>query len=418
MIDKEQLLTKNLKYLRELQTQTQQFQTRLHNQHQAYANHIRKSEVLGTLFQQEQINLRNTKDCVFSEQNLKTILNELSQDQKVKLPRELLKYAGIAALVGSLLDLFLVGDGTQAMGKSLFSALGAPDEHLSTSPKVPFDKMLDRSFEATGNHRWNSLSHHPTLVGLFTAISDTLSGTSTHIVDAEVVTVESSNATLEKALKNSPLKNPEAWMIEKVLWSVGTVLAHWWSDVNTSLGLPGPLSTLVKCVEQGEFEYNGHSFNLADLSYELYRDGLDLRRYVADSIVPLSINLVLRWCAWHQALHTGLSKGQSLKAAIHLSDEFRQALLIAHALSVGCNLTKVCLTANPLLINVSQWLSLSRQSLKWILKKQAQHRSRNQEETHESIRENKKLIQQLQKLKAKQRLLQKQVQKSAGRSKN
>ena len=204
-------------------------------------------------------------------------------------------------------------------------------------------------------------------------------------------------------------------MIEKVLWSIGTVLAHWWSDVNTNLGLPGPFSTLVKCVEQGEFEYGGHQFNLADVSYELYRDGLDFRRYVADGIVPLSINLFIRWCAWHEAIHTEHSKGEAIKAAIHLSPEFQQALLIAHTLCAGCNITKVCLTGNPLLINVSQWLSLSRQGLKFVIKKQANHRSKEQKETAKSFQESKTMIERLQSLNSKQKQLQAQAQSSAGR---
>ena len=349
---------------------------------------------------------------VYSKSDLLSLLETLEVDE-TSLSRPLIKRAALIAVLGSTLDLLLVGDPTQVLGKNIFTALGAPEQHLHNSPKVPFDKTLGAEFGATGNHRWNSLSHHPTLSGLISGVKDLFNSTSTHIVDAEVVIVESTNKTLEEAMEKSPLSDPNAWAIMKLLWATGHVISHWWSDVNTSIGLPGPLSTLAKCVEGGDFEYKGMNLNLADVSYELYRDGLDLRRFIADGMIPLSMQLSLRWCAFCDATARGAKRRDAIREAVSLSEANQKVLLIAYALCASSNFTKVWLTSNPLLINVNQWTALLRQALKQLINS-ANRQNCESVATEENLNKSVRLLKQLQTLRSAEDELTQRIDHSLG----
>jgi hypothetical protein len=266
--------------------------------------------------------------------------------------------AGAIGLLGGLLSAALTGVPAQALGGSLLSALGAPSTHSARSAKVSFDATLGAEYGATGNHRWNSLSHDPSLVGLLSGVRDVLLGTSTHIVDGGVVRVEVMNEGVARELAQGPLAEPGAWLIYRLLWAVGLVLRHWWSDVNTSLGLPTPFAFLLKTLECGEVDYKGMRLNLADFSYELYRDGLDLRRYIGDSVIVTVTQLALRaYLAWG-AHDAGGGWGGAWRAFQRLDPHGERLLLTSLSVSASVNLAQLALLGNPLLINLPLWWTL------------------------------------------------------------
>ena len=100
---------------------------------------------------------------------------------------------GVISSLSICLNLIFVGEGTASAGKQLFTWLGAPSTHVPNSPKVSFDKTLPRIFGAAGNHRWNSLSHHPTPAGFIHAVRDVLNKTSTHVVNGEGIIMDNIN---------------------------------------------------------------------------------------------------------------------------------------------------------------------------------------------------------------------------------
>jgi len=268
--------------------------------------------------------------------------------------------AAAAGLLGGLLSAALAGAPARALGAGLLDALGAPGGHEAGAPKVSFDATLGAEHGATGNHRWNSLSHDPSLVGLLSGVRDVLLGTSTHLVDGGVVRVEVMNEGVARELARGPLADPGAWLVYRLLWAAGLVLRHWWSDVNTSLGLPVPLAFLLKALECGEVEYRGMRLNLADFSYELYRDGLDLRRFIGDGVPVLVTQVALRaYLAW-AAHERGEGWAGAWRAFRQLDLHGERLALTALAVCASLNLAQVSLLGNPLLVNLPAWWALAR----------------------------------------------------------
>lgn len=250
-------------------------------------------------------------------------------------------------LLSGVVDVLYVGAPSAAVGRALAGALGAPSHHSTKSPKVGFDAVLGRAFGAEGNHRWNSASHHASFGGLISAVRDVLNATSTHVVQGVTVTVQAT----AKAATTTHNDLASLHALHKVLAATRVVLAHWWSDVNTPLGLPGPWMLFAKFIRLGSFEAHGKRYDLAQIAHWLYRNGLDLRRFGADGLtVTLNEALVRLWFLARR-LHDARAWGD---AAIHPA-RLRKALLCAHGVTAAVNAGKVKLQANPLGLNLTQW---------------------------------------------------------------
>jgi hypothetical protein len=293
--------------------------------------------------------------------------------------------ASISGIIAGALDLILVGSHTAAMGAKLASLLGCPTVHSGDSPKVSFDHVLSAEHGAKGNHRWNSASHHVGLWGLVSAVRDVMAGTSTHIVDGRVVIVAHMNAGVAGTLAGTPLADPSAGLLSKVMAAIGLVLRHWQSDVNTSLGLPGPWMLLAKLLNVGSLpDGDGGQLTIAELAGKLYANGMDLRRFVGDSITVLVNEVVVRLWAFARRLAAGGSLRDALDATSAAGARTRKMLLTAHLMTAGCNAGTVYLSSNPMNVNIAQWtaaLTYLARHAKWAVfdaadEEDAAHRAR------------------------------------------
>ena len=319
-------------------------------------------------------------------------------EQDRRLDRSDMLAVGVVSSLSVCLNLICVGEGTAQAGKQLLTWLGAPTAHIKDSAKVSFDKVLPKAFGASGNHRWNSLSHHVTPAGFVHAVRDVLLGTSTHVVNGEVrITDNITHGSLYTWTK----EYIEIPIIGDLLTACKIVLQHWWSDVNTALGLPGPLMMLAKFLEFGSISYGGETLTVAQFAQKLFEAGMDMRRFIGDSIIVVLSEILMRAWFFFRTLHEG--KGWSTAfSQLKMHSKLQKALLTVHGSSCLVQAGKVYLTANPLLINPAQWLAFGRYLLGYLQsgvtksqKKDADHLQRWIEKMREEMNNLTKLEQHL-----------------------
>lgn len=268
---------------------------------------------------------------------------------------------GLAGVVAGILDIVIVGDTSAALAGKLFTLLGAPEGHDPDSTKASFDYVPRQQAAAKGNHRSNSVSHHLSLGGLIAAVRDVLNGTSTHIIGGEVKTWVNVTKDVAKQLRTLLSGEGPVSVALRVLQACLIVLRHWWSDVNTSLGLPGPMMLLAKFMEFGSFSFQGEGdLTIAELAHKLYGAGLDFRRFVGDSITVVVNEVLVRFFRFLRAMWDGLSVLDAARWATERSGRLRATLLLSHGITAATNGGKVVFLQNPLLVNVPQWMAFGR----------------------------------------------------------
>lgn len=290
-----------------------------------------------------------------------------SWEQERKLDQYDWMATGAIASLAVCVNFIVVGEGTATAGKQLLTWLGAPTEHVPNSPKVSFDKTLSKVYEAAGNHRWNSISHHPTPGGFIHAIRDVLNNTSTHIVNGEVLIADNFS---EEIARTWTTESFGSTTLARLLTAGVIVLKHWWSDVNTSLGLPGPFMMLAKFLEFGAIEYNGQSLTIADLAQRLFdpkngKSGLDMRRFLGDSMVVLLCEVLTRLWFFCRAIYEQKPIQEAFRM-LFMHPKLQTALLTIHGTAVLCNAGTVYISGNPLCINTAQWMAFGRYLLGYI----------------------------------------------------
>ena len=269
--------------------------------------------------------------------------------------------ASVSGIIAGVVDIVLTGGGTAALGKKLLSVLGAPEEDSPDAPKVSFDYTPRQGEGARGNHRSNSASHHVSLGGFIAAIRDVLNGTSTHVVGGELKSWVNVTKGVAKQMRDFHQGGGPVGVAIRVLQAAFVVLRHWWSDVNTPHGLPGPMMFLAKFFEVGSFSFAGEeNLTLAELAHKLYGAGLDMRRFIGDSITVVVNEVLVRFLHMLRGLSDGMRLGEALRWAAGKSPRLRASLTVAHGITAAVNASKVILMENPLLINIPQWLAFGK----------------------------------------------------------
>jgi hypothetical protein len=264
--------------------------------------------------------------------------------------------AGVFGCLTGVLDLIVGGDVSKKLVQQVATRLGMPTTHTDEAPKVSFDATMPASHGARGNHRWNSVSHHVGMGGLIAAILDVFAGTSTHVVNGRVVIIENLTQGATDTLREAGVTDPGLFLIQRVIAAVGIVLRHWWSDGNTTNGLPAPWMLLAKFLEVGRIpDGEGGHMTVAELAQHLYENGLDLRRFIGDGLTALVNEVLVRlWC-FVRRLTEGRGLRNALRAASGSDPRTRLMLTATHLMTCGFNAGAVYVSANPLVINMSQW---------------------------------------------------------------
>jgi len=227
--------------------------------------------------------------------------------------------------------------------------------------KVPYDSAM----EATGGlggmhpktHRLQSFGHDP-ILGLVFGILDIYRGTMTGFSYDRLAGVHS--FTVKQMTEGNGVSLLEALL---------TQLGHLVSDVGTSQGVPPPFFGLFQGINiPAPMSEKGRT--IGEVARWMYLNGFDLRHFITQGITPAVIEIILR--AYIMIRHYS-EKGE-VKFVLADNPKYRSMLLSAHAIACAGNAGKIALyQGNPLAINYSEWLALTRYlvpSLKyWIFDK-------------------------------------------------
>ena len=243
--------------------------------------------------------------------------------------------AGCGAIAG-LVDIFMVGAPTDS--KLISWTDEQTDECImrfaklcSWSPKAGYEhdvssakRYLEKAFkvnydQATGastnnllnmstkNHHMKSLSHSPSIVGMFFSILDQFRSTSSFISEGRLVTMDTESFEL---MGND--------LISKIFCGMGNWFGHIISDIGGSSGAKGrgsgiviPFYEFFGLCNFGDFgtfgPNNEYKMTLADLATKAFEEGYDFRFGTAQAIPVTICDLLIRF-VWSVRRYFGLKR--------------------------------------------------------------------------------------------------------------
>lgn len=219
--------------------------------------------------------------------------------------------------------------------------------------KVPYDTaVIKEAGVYPRNHRLRSLAHDP-LFGLIFGIFDIWNGSVTYFDKQGKIHITNTMTTGVGDTLLAPL-----------IW-----IGHLISDVCTKQGLPIPGWGFLQLLQFGSFGSKDRT--IAQISEWMYFYGYDLRHFMTMSIVPASVEIIVR--GYH-----GLSLLQDENSMFNPVEmiaekeikvlknnlKLHKMLCLAHATAATGNALKVwAYQGNPTAINITQWMMLVKESI-------------------------------------------------------
>ena len=282
--------------------------------------------------------------------------------------------AGVAGTLAALVDIFLVQvpsskgllGGVDTQGGVLSDKirkqlrnLYSPDQisQLEDEFWVPYDASTSRKLaeKVAGlgprSHRFQSLGHDPVLGFIFGVLD---------IMKGRFSAIDKTGKLIVQAIPGAP---SGIGLFE----AFATQLGHLKSDIATAAGLPAPFMPLFQFLQFGNIDGR----TVGELSRTMYTKGYDFGHFLAMSIPVAIIEVVVRLFYFAKRLHEGYSFLDALPINIpgkSRKPKLQTMLFTAHTIATAANAGKVYFAANPLGINLPQWLWFIKNSyhqLKW-----------------------------------------------------
>jgi len=229
---------------------------------------------------------------------------------------------------------------------------------------VPYDPSHSGNLEVQvkglgpSTHRFHSLGHDP-ILGFIFGVKDILAGTFTAIDKSGQLIVQ------EVEIKDPSIVGMNLFE------AIGRVFGHLESDIATPRGLPAPLMPLFQFLQFGEIGKSKHT--VGEVTRIMYRSGYDFRHFLAMSISPLLIEVIVRLGYFAKRMYEGCSFTDSIPLDLSITErkpKLQTMLFSAHLIATAANAGKVAIGQNPLMINYPQWVAFFRYAvpqLKWEL---------------------------------------------------
>ena len=145
-------------------------------------------------------------------------------------------------------------------------------------------------------------------------------------------------------------------------------IAHFKSDITTSMGLPAPLMGLFNLFQFGSIgEYEQ---TVAEIVQGKYYEGYDFIHFCSMSIPVMITEVIVRISYALKRIKEGERIRDSITFSLDRNKHPKLAtmLFIAHSGATAINAGKVYFTKNPMAINYPQWIAFAKYSykqLKW-----------------------------------------------------
>lgn len=310
---------------------------------------------------------------IFSQDELKDLMNKYNESYG-KLPWTKLDYivTGAASVIAILLDVFIAaipedmnflgknykgspitkklkeisvrayeGTGNSKLSRWLHDGL----KDLEKYAKVPYDISANGSgvnVDGLGPrfHRFMELGHDP-ILGFIFGVIDILRGTAT-IIDKNGVLQIISSGDKSFGIFSALLKE----------------FAHLLSDICTKQGIAPPFMPLLQLIT-GKTPFilrkNGEKVGLNNVVRFMYRHGYDMRHMMTMSIVPLTVEFIIRT---YYNLYYFDSLLDHEKDIRHICKK-NNMLAVSHSVLMGGDIVKMWIYGwNPLAFNYSEFLML------------------------------------------------------------
>lgn len=319
-------------------------------------------------------------ESIFTEAELKS--NELAiqqlnkeYNQIHKLDKTDIAISAIAGIVGAAVDILMVGipqkgpEGLEAgtlsnfIRKKFDEAFPADEmEKLANSKesKVPFDAQDNRNTTirveglSAYYHRLLSLGHDP-LLGFVVGVFDILTG--------RMTTIDKTGKFVSQIMENYADRKES-----NIFAALAKQLAHFKSDITTSMGLPAPLMGVFNLFQFGSIgEYEQ---TVAEIVQGMYYEGYDFIHFCSMSIPVMITEVIVRISYAIKRINEGKRICDSIPFSLNREKHPKLAtmLFIAHSGATAINAGKVYFTKNPMAINYPQWVAFAKYSykqLKW-----------------------------------------------------
>ena len=305
---------------------------------------------------------------------------------------------GVAGVLAALVDIFLIQmpkhpgflGGKASEGGPLANWIRekvnstlSPEEikRLERENWTPYDPSTSINLRqkveglGPGTHRFHSLGHDPVL-GFLIGVKDILHGTFTAI-----------DKTGRLIVQPVVIEDPTIFAMN-LFDAIGRVFGHLKSDIATPAGLPVPLMPLFKFLQFGDI--GKHGYTIGEITRIMYRSHYDFRHFLAMSVSPLMIEIIVRLCYFAKRMYEGYNAADSIPFELPLAEhrpKLHTMLFSAHLISTAANAGKVAIGQNPLMINYSQWLAFFGYAIpqaKWVLFDKENERLRFVQETLDS----------------------------------
>ena len=319
---------------------------------------------------------------IFSPEELKTNEEAIKQlykeyNQVDRLDKIDITISAIAGIVGAAVDILLVGipqkgpDGLEAGTLSNFIRKkfdeAFPEEEMqklanSKESKVPFDAQDNRNTTirveglSAYYHRMLSLGHDP-LLGFVVGVFDILTG--------RMTTIDKTGKFVSTVMENYADRKES-----DIFAALAKQLAHFKSDITTSMGLPAPLMGLFNLFQFGSIgEYEQ---TVAEIVQGMYYEGYDFKHFCSMSIPVMITEVIVRISYAIKRVKEGNRIRDSIPFSLNRDKHPKLATMffIAHSGAAAINAGKVYFTKNPMAINYPQWIAFAKYSykqLKWAI---------------------------------------------------
>lgn len=281
----------------------------------------------------------------------------------------------LAGMVGAAVDILMVGipektpEGLKAGPLSNYIRdyfdRKFPEEEMkklanSKESKVPFDAQDNRhtTIRVEGlsayYHRLLQLGHDPVL-GFVFGVADILTG--------RMTTIDKTGNVVSQVMENyADRKETE------IFKALAKQIAHFKSDVTTSMGLPAPFMSMFNLLQFGDIgEYDQ---TIAEIVQGMYYEGYDFIHFCSMSIPTMLVEVIVRMGYAFKRINEGHAIKDSIPVSLNKEKHPKLAtmLFLGHSAATAVNTGKVAFTENPMAINYAQWIAFTKYSysqLKW-----------------------------------------------------
>lgn len=283
----------------------------------------------------------------------------------------------LAGMVGAAADILMVGipektpEGLKAGPLSNYIRdyfdRKFPEEEMqklanSKESKVPFDAQDNRhtTIRVEGlsayYHRLLQLGHDPVL-GFVFGVADILTG--------RMTTIDKTGKVVSQVMENyADRKETE------IFRALAKQIAHFKSDVTTSMGLPAPFMSMFNLLQFGNIgEYDQ---TIAEIVQGMYYEGYDFIHFCSMSVPAMLVEVIVRIGYAFKRINEGHTIKDSIPVALNREKHPKLAtmLFLGHSAATAVNAGKVAFTENPMAINYAQWIAFTKYSysqLKWAI---------------------------------------------------